>query len=355
MKKSFLFAFGLIVAFLVCSLTASAYGGYPHTCMISTGIGKVMMPDTDCDGIINIEDNCPYITNPAQKDSDMNGLGDACDVYIESINTGPAGYVYNGRAFNTIVTLQNYRDYNIRNMKVRVIVPELGIESVQYIDNINVCESRTLEFFLRAPMCVPLSDYAIIVETSFLNIYGDEEVVPGITSIQVVPDSYCQSVLSNGGVIGNTMIDVMEIQDAYKGHEAVFPIKIANMESTDKEYVFSVTGLDGWATSRLSPGSLIIVPSESADSVNLFIKPEENIMPGERVFVVSVQSGKEVQRFLLIANVKENPQPNYMIFWMFTFRIFLILLIVALILIALIIAARKVVSKVKSDPETQYY
>jgi hypothetical protein len=314
-----------------------------------------LMPDTDCDGIINIEDNCTYITNPAQKDSDANGLGDACDIYIESINTGSAGYVYNGRAFNTIVTLDNNKDYNIRNMKVRVIVPELGIESVQYIDNINVCESRTLEFFLRAPACVPLSDYQIIVETSFLNIYGDEEVVLGITSIRVVPDSYCQSILDNGQVIGNTIIDVMEIQDAYKGHETVFPIKIANMEEADKEYIFSVTGLDGWASSRLSPGSLVIVPKESETSVNLFVTADENIMPGERAFVVSVQSGKEVQRFLLIANVKENPQSNKIIFWMFTLRIFLIVLIAALILIAIVVAARKVVAKVKSDPETQYY
>jgi len=355
MKKTFLLAISIILAILIGSLAVSAYSEYPHTCYISTGLGNSLMPDTDCDGIINIQDNCPYITNPAQKDSDMNGLGDACDLYIQSINTGPAGYVYNGRAFNTIVTLNNNRDYNIRNMKVRVIMPELGIESVQYIDNINVCESRTLEFFLRAPACVPLSDYAIIVETSFLNIYSDEEVVPGITSIRVVPDSYCQSVLNNGGVIGNTIIDVMEIQDAYKGREAVFPIKIANREEADKEYIFSVTGLDGWGSSRLSPGSLVIVEKESETSVNLFVTANENIMPGERVFVVSVQSGKEVQRFLLIANVKENPQLNYSIFWMFTFRIFLIVLIAALIVVALVVAARKVVSKIKSDPETQYY
>ena len=35
--------------------------------------------DRDDDGILNIEDNCPHIYNPKQKDSDDDGFGDACD------------------------------------------------------------------------------------------------------------------------------------------------------------------------------------------------------------------------------------------------------------------------------------
>ncbi len=35
--------------------------------------------DTDNDGIINSEDNCPTIYNPLQEDTDSDGVGDACD------------------------------------------------------------------------------------------------------------------------------------------------------------------------------------------------------------------------------------------------------------------------------------
>jgi len=35
--------------------------------------------DTDEDGLLDDEDNCPLSPNPDQRDSDMNGVGDACD------------------------------------------------------------------------------------------------------------------------------------------------------------------------------------------------------------------------------------------------------------------------------------
>jgi hypothetical protein len=38
--------------------------------------------DTDGDGIINANDNCPSVSNPDQSDIDGDGIGDACDTAI---------------------------------------------------------------------------------------------------------------------------------------------------------------------------------------------------------------------------------------------------------------------------------
>jgi len=45
-------------------------------------IQPVLLPDVDDDGdgLVNRYDNCPLIRNPAQEDSDGNGVGDACSV-----------------------------------------------------------------------------------------------------------------------------------------------------------------------------------------------------------------------------------------------------------------------------------
>ncbi len=339
----------LLILVLIISMTAMPSAS-AHTCAISPSINQPLMPDTDCDGVPDEYDNCAYITNPMQRDAEGNGLGDACDLYIESITTSPADFVYNTRAFNSYVTIYNNREYNIRNLKIRLIMPELGIESVRYIDNLEVCSAETIEFFLRAPQCVPMYDYKIIVEASFMNIFSEQETIPGISSIRVVPDKYCQSVLMNNQSMGNTFIDVMEIQDVYKGSEAVFPIRISNREFNDKEYVFSVTGLDNWGEARFEPGTLIIVPAESERTTDLYVAANDNVAPGERVFVVSVKSGEEVQRFLLIANVKESDSIDPSIFWFFTIKVVLIAGLIILLLAGAYIGIRKYLKSTRPAP-----
>ena len=35
--------------------------------------------DSDCDGVSNARDNCIVVFNPSQRDSNRNGIGDACE------------------------------------------------------------------------------------------------------------------------------------------------------------------------------------------------------------------------------------------------------------------------------------
>jgi len=349
MKK----AFTIILVALMVVLTAGFASA--AACMISPGLNYPLLPDSDCDGWIDMDDNCPFITNPLQQDSDENGLGNACDIYYEAIGTNPADFVFNGRTFETVVTLKNNREYNLRNVRVNVFIPDLGLESVQYTDNLDVCESTSLEFMLRAPICAPEAEYPVFVETTFMNHMGIQEKTVGVTSIRVIPDEYCKMVLSGNGELGNTYVDVMEIKDVYKGMEAVYPIKISNREFENKEYIISVTGLSGWGMSRLTPNSLIIVPAGADRIADLYISARQDVPPGERAFVVTVQSGEEFQRFLLIANVKEAPVEDRSVFFIFGMKMIFITLLVALIIMLIAVAVAKTSAKAKSKAQHEKY
>lgn len=56
--------------------------------------------DSDGDGIVNADDNCSGVTNPTQVDSDLDGLGDACDPGEVSVPDVTILFPHNGCAIS---------------------------------------------------------------------------------------------------------------------------------------------------------------------------------------------------------------------------------------------------------------
>ena len=106
-------------------------------------------PDQDHDGIPDFRDNCPTVYNPDQKDSDNNGIGDACDTaWQEFIKLHPPPppkpvppqftmkYIGTfGPAANPIATFEgNGEIVNVRvgeTIDGKFILRSIGIESVE--------------------------------------------------------------------------------------------------------------------------------------------------------------------------------------------------------------------------------
>ena len=53
---------------------------FPNTRSVCTAASGIAQTDEDCDGWMNRRDNCPLVVNPSQHDSDLDQIGDACDL-----------------------------------------------------------------------------------------------------------------------------------------------------------------------------------------------------------------------------------------------------------------------------------
>ncbi len=55
-------------------------GTWANATDVYTEPGDDPPPDTDADGLLDLEDNCPSVWNPGQHDADLDGDGDVCDL-----------------------------------------------------------------------------------------------------------------------------------------------------------------------------------------------------------------------------------------------------------------------------------
>jgi hypothetical protein len=65
--------------------TVSDFGDYVHVSLasnveVTSDVYLARSADTDADGVTDMLDNCPFVKNPDQADSDHNGVGDACEL-----------------------------------------------------------------------------------------------------------------------------------------------------------------------------------------------------------------------------------------------------------------------------------
>lgn len=77
-------------------LSVAAFSGNLSVDLGNGGSAQAGETDTDGDGVIDTEDNCPLVANPDQADSDGDGVGDACDPTDDSLHNCLEAVDFNG-------------------------------------------------------------------------------------------------------------------------------------------------------------------------------------------------------------------------------------------------------------------
>lgn len=267
-------------------------------------------------------------------------------VIFKEIEFSPANEVMVGRAVSALVKVENVGDNDLDDVTLLVRIPELGVQDVETLDQVDAGEKETFErIILRVPsdanpgqytveFTVRFDEYESTTETRTLRVLESDEVV-------------------DESPVQKTMVTVPEAQHVTKGTAgAVFPITITNLGDGARTYTLDVQGVDAWGTSRVDPGSVVSIPKGASATAFIYVNALDTAEAGNKIFKVTIGADGESKEIALTAIVDEASSNQSWSGVKRALEIGLVVLVIILILLGLIIGFNKL-RDVKDDDDDE--
>ena len=224
---------------------------------------------------------------------------------IQDVILRPSSQVEAGRVLFTTVRVENLGDKKEEDIQINVAIPELGVSSRDYIDELVSIENTddddeetsasSNEIFLRVPKDARTGDYEVSVEVSYNR---GHDVVRAKTLVHVEGVS--------GVGLDDTIISVdSQSKSVNTGEQTGYRVMVANMGEEVQRYSLEVSGENLWATSRVDPLFVTVRPGETGE-LNALLTVKESAPQGRNSFVAKVRSGDQlVKEISLTADVND--------------------------------------------------
>ena len=265
----------------------------------------------------------------------------------------PSNTVEPGRALRAVVRIENLGQKKEEDVLVRVSIPDLGISTRTYVDELTANEEdnedeesseSSRDLVLYVPQDAKPGQYDVEVDVEFSRGHETASkrstiLVEGV-SAPVIPTT--GTTVSGENAQAIISIDTTT-QDVAQGGEALYKVMVANLGRERALYTLTVEGEGAWATSKISP-SFISVDSNQAGEAFVYIKANENAPVGQQSFKVNIlANGKMTKTFDLRSNVvaKASGLTNVGLLKN-GLEISFVILVVILIILGLVIAFRRV-------------
>jgi hypothetical protein len=265
-----------------------------HSCVLVPAPG-VMIPDKDCDGVPDKDDNCIDVKNPDQRDSNRDGVGDMCDVTVSCepiVSTSLNG----GKSLSVRVEAQNNMDITSTSARYAVSIDKLNIRDTKTTAGLVKNDFNEATLKLRIPECVTAGTYTLTcsVQTAGLTSQATKQLK--------IEGGSCTSTT------GDSTATIFQTQDVIAGssYGAVYPIVITNEDSVQRSYVLSVDGILPWGDYVFESGGVVVVPAEQTATTSLRVFALPEAQTASYPFKVLMKSGDEQKEVLLKANVVPN-------------------------------------------------
>jgi uncharacterized membrane protein len=284
----------------------------------------------------------------------IDGSEDDKSVAITDFFISPSETIEAGRALSFKVKIKNYGTYDLDDLKVKVSIPELDIQTFETIDTLEVDETQSFEaLLLRLPADTKPGDYDVVATVEF-DKYQQTEETKTITVIEP------KGTITNDGTgtsgLSKTVVTMPASVDVNIGTQgSVYPILIENKGTDQQTYVLSTSGVSDWGTATFEPSSVFVLRAGQTTTVYLKVVPSANAVPGDKVMKITVTAGNEMKDSTVIASLKGTTKTASSTGLKSTLEWFLIILVAILIILGLVMVYRKMSKKSEKEEEQSYY
>ena len=225
---------------------------------------------------------------------------------IQDVIFSPDLEITAGKTLFAKVRVENLGDRKEEDIKVTVSIPELGLSTRTYIDELVNKENNnndddeetsasTEDLFLRIPENVKSGVYDVRVSLEFNRGFNTLSKTYKLNVLGAVPTTLPEMTTVT---VDSTSKEVMQ------GKGVVYKISIANLGTTARQYSLDVSGISDWGTFRVDPSSVIVQPTQTSEMF-VFVTARETAQAGSNLFTVRVNSnGNVVKTLNLEADVK---------------------------------------------------
>jgi hypothetical protein len=289
-------------------------------------------PDSDCDTVVDLQDNCRDVPNSDQKDSNRNMQGDACDLLIQEVTANPDNHVEQGEFAHITVRLFNSNPQPLRDITITAQNDELDIDALKMIPLIPPGEIGIAELWLKIPACAEPDRYPISITASYEEdtAFTQEQTL----QLEVEGSNACGSTQ---GPLENSIINLLHKVDVEQGGNALIPMRVSNMNEEAVRYDFSMQDLGNFGTWRIDPRSSITLQPGKEETLYLYVQTEQGMTGNQQVsLLVSANEQKTTIPINIFVQGTAAPteEPQHPVIQML-FIIALVALIMAAIFIAI--------------------
>ena len=174
------------------------------------------------------------------------------DVVLSSETISPGEYL------GVKVRLENQGENLEEDIKVTVSIPELGISSRVYLDELEIDDQEDVStVYLTIPTSATPGVYEMQVDIEYNN---EASETSDFTYLEITGEAVYDE---------NVLVSISSIKGLVVGEESTFKVQVTNLADSSKTFYLSVSGMEAEYTDTL------MVTSNSAGEMYLTLSPEE--------------------------------------------------------------------------------